>query len=89
MCAVFSSHLLAAVPLFKTRRALLFAVYLEDYTCSVYFSVQLEPTGVTQGGGLFSSFYVSFLPHRPPAVLAFIFYREKGSAVPIPRQDQG
>ena len=25
-----------------------FAVYLEDYTCSVYFSVQLEPTGVTQ-----------------------------------------
>ena len=91
MCVcVFSSHLLAAVPLFKARRALHFAVYLEDYT-SVYVSVQLEPTGVTQEGvtpGLFSSFYVSFLPHCPPAVLAFIFYREKGSAVPIPRQHQ-
>ena len=29
------------------------------------------------------------MPHRrPPAVLAFIFYREKGSAVPVPRQHQ-
>ena len=36
-------------------------VYLEeDYTCSVYLSVQLEPTGDTQEGvntGVFSSFY--------------------------------
>ena len=76
-CFVFSSHLLAAVPLFKARRALHFAVYLEDYSV---LSVQLEPTGVTQervNTGAFFFFYLSFLPHRSPAVLAFILYREK------------
>ena len=80
------------IPLIKARRALHFAAYLEDYTCSAYPTVQLEPTGVTQDGvntGAFSSFYAAFMPHRrPPAVLAFIFYREKGSAVPVPRQHQ-
>ena len=49
-------------------------MYLEDYCKHVQCaSVRLEPTGVAQEGGLFSSSYVSFLPHRPPAVLAFIF----------------
>ena len=45
-------YILAAVPLFKARRALHFAVYLdlEDYTCIMYFCVQLEPTGVTHEG---------------------------------------
>ena len=74
----------------NARRALHFAVFLEDYTRSVYSSVHyLEPSGVIQEGvntGAFSPFSSSFLPHRPPPVLAFIFYREKGSAVPIPRQ---
>ena len=55
-------------------------------------SCPTRTTEVTQEGvdtqGLFSSFRISFLPHRPPAVLAFICYREKGSAIPIPRQQQ-
>ncbi len=45
-----------------------FAVYLEDYTYSVYFSVQLEPTEVTQEGvntGAFLFFLYSFVPHIP------------------------
>ncbi len=53
-----------------------FAVYLEDYTCSVYFSVQLEPTEVKQEGvntEAFFFFLYSFVPHLPPAVLAYIF----------------
>ena len=40
------------------------------------FSVLFCPTTRTNRGhrtGLFSSFYVSFLPHGPPAVLASIF----------------
>ena len=48
----------------------------------LFWRTIIEPTGVTQEGvntGAFPSFYVS-LPHTP-AVLAFIFYREEGSAV--------
>ena len=51
VCARFVLSILAAVPPIKARRALHFAVYLEDCTCSEYFSVQLEQTGVTTGGG--------------------------------------
>ncbi len=53
-----------------------FAVYLEDYTYSAYFSVRLEPTEVTQEGvntGAFIFFLYSFVPHLPPAVRAYIF----------------
>ena len=69
-------------------------------TCATHCSVSRElhlfnvlfcPTRTNQGhtgGGPLSSFYVSFQPHCPPAVLAFIFYREKGSAVPVPRKHQ-
>ena len=47
---VFVPSILAAVPSIKARRALHFAVFLEDYTFSVNYSVQQEPTGVTQEG---------------------------------------
>ncbi len=54
---VFVSSILATAPLIKgERRVLHFAVYLEDYTCSVHFYSQLEPTEVTQEEGLFSPF---------------------------------
>ena len=60
------------------------------------FSVFFCPTRTNRGhtgggkstGPFFFFFCFFFLPHRPPAVLAVIFYREKGSAVPIPRQHQ-
>ena len=55
----FVSSILAAVPLIKARRGLHSALYLEDYTCSVYFSVQLEPTGVTQEGVNTGAFFFS------------------------------
>ena len=79
MCCVFSSHLLAAVPLLKARRALHFAVYLEDYTvqCTILSKPTRTNRGHTGGGLLSFFFFVSFLSHRRPlAVLAFIFYRE-------------
>ena len=73
---VFSSHLLAVVPLFKVKRALHFAVYLEDYTRSVYFSVQLEPTGVTQEwvntGAFF--FFLCFLFAPPSSCGAWLHF---------------
>ena len=53
----------------KARRALHFAVYLEDYTCSVYSPVQLEPTGVTQEGVNTENFLSSFLFIFCPAFL--------------------
>ena len=92
---VFSSHQLAKVPAtvppIKARRALHVAVYL--HSGLHLLSVFLCPTnnrGHTGGGQHLGSFllldYGSFMPHRPPAVIAF--YREKGSAVPIPRQEQ-
>ena len=44
---------------------------------SVVMSLSYGSAEVTQEGvntvGLFSSFYIFFLPHLPPAVLAFIF----------------
>ncbi len=60
----------------ETCTVLHFAVYLEDYTCSVHFPVQLEPTEVTQEGvntGAFLFFIYSFVPHLPPTVHAYIF----------------
>ena len=91
MCCVFVPYIFATVPPIEARRALPFAVYLEDYTCSVYFSVQIEPIEVTQEGvntRFSSSFYMFCFPHRPLAVLPFIFYREKGSTAPVPRKPQ-
>ena len=37
------------------------------------FSVQLQPAGVTQEAGLFSSVVLCFLSQLAPALLAFIF----------------
>ena len=45
---VFVLSILATIPPIKARRALHFAVYLEDFTYLFSVSVQLEPTGVTQ-----------------------------------------
>ena len=91
MCVgAFSSQLfLATVPSIKTRRVLHFAVYLDVDTFKVQYSVELEPVGVTQEGvntGAFFFFWLYFLPHRHPAVLAFT--REQGPSVPIPREQQ-
>ena len=47
-----------------------------------------ESAGVIQEGvytGAFC-FLCFFLPHLPPAVLAFIFIARRGSAVPFPRR---
>ena len=67
-----------------------FAVYVEDYTCSVYFSVQLVPTVVTQEGvntGALFFFFLFFFFAPPSSCGACLrFYREKGSAVPFPRR---
>ena len=56
---------------------------------AAYFYVLLNQPGSHRRGrtlGLFSSFYFFFDAPPLPAVLAFIFYREKGSAVPFPRR---
>ncbi len=48
---MFSSHLFWRQSLWSRRDVCYtFAVYLEDYTCSVYFSAQLEPTEVIEEG---------------------------------------
>jgi len=71
----FLSHLFWRQSL-RSRRD----VYLEDYTCSVHFSVQLHRTnrGHRGGGkrrGILLRSRVTFfcLPHGPPAVLASVF----------------
>ncbi len=61
-------------------------IYVEDYTCSVYFSVQLEPTEVTQEGvntGLFSPFYILLCPTSLLRCLPTFLSRE-GSGRPFP-----
>ena len=54
---VFVPSILVTVPPTKSRRGLHFAVYVEDYTCSVYFSVQLHTSynrpGSHTGGAFF------------------------------------
>ena len=86
MC-VFVSSILATVPLVKARRVLHFGVYLEDYTCSVYFSVQLEPTEVAKEVHTGALFFFYILCAQPSSCGACLhFYREKGSAVPFPRR---
>ena len=68
-------------------RAVHFAVYLEEYT-TVYFSVQLESTGVTQEGvntGPFSSFYVFlFCPTVLLRCLPSFFLSREGFGCPYP-----
>ncbi len=96
MCVcVFSSHVLATVPLVKARRVLHFCsvsrgLHLFRAPYSVYFSVQLEPTEVTQEGvntGAFFFFLCIFFCAPPsPCGACLHFYREKGSAVPSPRR---
>ena len=71
VCAcVFSSHLLAAVPLFKARRALHFGVCLEDYIH--LFSVFCYPTRTNRGhtgGGKHRGFILLFILLLCPTVL--------------------
>ena len=59
---------------------------------SVYFPVQLEPTGVTQKGvntGIIFVFLCFFYTPPSSCGACLHFDREKGSAVPIPHQQQG
>ena len=88
---VFVPSILTTAPPIKARRALHFAVYLEDDTCSVYFPVQLEPTGVTQegvGGTHLGYFFFLFFAQPSYCCACLHFYREKGSAIPFPRQQR-
>ena len=90
MECVFVPFILATVPPIKVRRVLHLAVYLEVLHFAVYFlSVQLEPTGVTQEGvntGAFFFFLFSFFAPPSSCGACLHFYREKGPAVPFPRQ---
>ena len=61
------------------------------YVCFVFSSHLSGGSPLEQGETCAGSFFFMFLccpTGLLPAVLALVFYREKGSAVPIPRQHQ-
>ena len=62
-------------------------MYLEDYTCPVYFSVQLEPTGVTQEGvntGAFFFFLCFFFAPPSSCGACLNFLSREGFGCPYP-----
>ncbi len=89
MCLCFRLiYLATAVPLVNARRVRHFAVYLEDYTCSVYFSVQLHRTnrGRTGGGKDYVKVFIAspnhvVLPRDAWCVLQFIVYGDSNTDV--------
>ena len=83
VCVSFPS-ILVTVPPMKVRGVLRFAAYSGDYTSQRISSVPLNQPGVTQEGANTGAFSFLFFFNAPPlpAVIASIFYREKGSAFP-------
>ena len=74
MLRVFVPSIIGGSPSVQGETCATLCVYPEDYTCSVCLCPTRTNRGHTGGGkhrGFFF-FYVSFLPDRPPAVLAFI-----------------
>ena len=84
---IFVPSVLTAVPLIKARRALHIAVYLENYTCAMYSSVQLEPTRVTQEGVNTGAiiFFLCFFSAPPSSCGACLhFLSREGFGRPCP-----